>query len=292
MTTQSWSSPGQNTGVGSLSLLQGIFPTQGLNPGLPHYRQTPYQLSHQVSPLRGNICPIFWLNSSTGVVVSSQQVKMEEIDTCMLSHFMLCDSTDCCLPGSSVHGVLQARILKWMATLYPTGSSKPRGLSCVFCLLPWRAGCLQLVLPGKPKETDADTCFSIIFTLDGILTEILLKNFESSPQPFFSFLLICFIFVFFALYNVPTQHLNRDRALLRRESNKLKWVLRIFIPTRNIFPRTSHSQTMNLLYFWKIYILFITYKSLKLNIPVCVCVCVCVYIYIYIYTYIYIYIYI
>ena len=31
-----WNSPGQNTGVGSLSLLQGIFPTQGLNPGLPH----------------------------------------------------------------------------------------------------------------------------------------------------------------------------------------------------------------------------------------------------------------
>ena len=34
-----WRSPGQNTGVGSLSLLQGIFPTQGLNPGLPHSRQ-------------------------------------------------------------------------------------------------------------------------------------------------------------------------------------------------------------------------------------------------------------
>ena len=33
-----WNSPGQNTGVGSLSLLQGVFPTQGLNPGLPHYR--------------------------------------------------------------------------------------------------------------------------------------------------------------------------------------------------------------------------------------------------------------
>ena len=29
-----WDSPGQNTGVGSLSLLQGIFPTQGSNPGL------------------------------------------------------------------------------------------------------------------------------------------------------------------------------------------------------------------------------------------------------------------
>ena len=31
-----WNSPGQNTGVGSLSLLQGIFPTQGSNPGHPH----------------------------------------------------------------------------------------------------------------------------------------------------------------------------------------------------------------------------------------------------------------
>ena len=37
-------------GVGSGSLLQGIFPTQGLNPGLPHCRQLLYQLSHQGSP--------------------------------------------------------------------------------------------------------------------------------------------------------------------------------------------------------------------------------------------------
>ena len=36
-----WNSPGQNTGVGSWSLLQGIFPTQGLNPGLPHCRWIP-----------------------------------------------------------------------------------------------------------------------------------------------------------------------------------------------------------------------------------------------------------
>ena len=38
-----WNSPGQNTGVGSLSLLQGIFPTQGSNPGLPHCRQILYR---------------------------------------------------------------------------------------------------------------------------------------------------------------------------------------------------------------------------------------------------------
>ena len=45
-----WNSPGQNTGVGICSLLQGIFPTQRLNPGLPHCRQILYQLSHQGSP--------------------------------------------------------------------------------------------------------------------------------------------------------------------------------------------------------------------------------------------------
>ena len=44
-----WHSPSQNTGVGSLSLLQGIFPTQELNPSLLHCRQILYQLSHDNS---------------------------------------------------------------------------------------------------------------------------------------------------------------------------------------------------------------------------------------------------
>ena len=42
-----WDFPGQNAGVGSCSLLQGIFLTQGLNPGLLHYRWILYQLIHQ-----------------------------------------------------------------------------------------------------------------------------------------------------------------------------------------------------------------------------------------------------
>ena len=68
-----WNSPGQNTGVGSLSLLQGIFPTQGWNPGLQHCRWILYQLSHQKSPTilewvaysfsRGS----FWPRNGTGV---------------------------------------------------------------------------------------------------------------------------------------------------------------------------------------------------------------------------------
>ena len=42
-----WDSPGKNTGVGCHFLLQGIFPIQGSNPGLPHGRQMLYPLSHQ-----------------------------------------------------------------------------------------------------------------------------------------------------------------------------------------------------------------------------------------------------
>ena len=45
-----WNSPGHNTGVGSLSLLQGIFSTQGSNPGLLHCKWIFYQLSHKGSP--------------------------------------------------------------------------------------------------------------------------------------------------------------------------------------------------------------------------------------------------
>ena len=44
-----WNSPGQNTGVGTLSLLEGIVPTQELNPGLAHCRWIRYQLSHSGS---------------------------------------------------------------------------------------------------------------------------------------------------------------------------------------------------------------------------------------------------
>ena len=45
-----WNSPGQNIGVGCHAFLQGIFPTQGSNPGLPHCRRILYQLSHKGSP--------------------------------------------------------------------------------------------------------------------------------------------------------------------------------------------------------------------------------------------------
>ena len=50
-----WNSPGQNTGVDSLSLLQGIFLTQGSNQGLQQCRQILYQLSYEGVPEEGNL---------------------------------------------------------------------------------------------------------------------------------------------------------------------------------------------------------------------------------------------
>ena len=52
-----WNSLGQSTEVGSLSLLQGIFLTQGLNPGFPHHMWILYQLSYRESPLSVLILP-------------------------------------------------------------------------------------------------------------------------------------------------------------------------------------------------------------------------------------------
>ena len=46
-----WDSPGKNTGAGCHALLQGIFPTQGSDPGLAHGRQILYQLSHWEAPV-------------------------------------------------------------------------------------------------------------------------------------------------------------------------------------------------------------------------------------------------
>ena len=47
-----WDFPGKNTGMGCHFLLQGIFPTQGSNPGLLRCRHTLHRLSHQGSPLK------------------------------------------------------------------------------------------------------------------------------------------------------------------------------------------------------------------------------------------------
>ena len=59
-----WNSPDQNTGVGSLSLLQGIFPNQRSNPGLLYYRQLLYQLSQREAQEHWSVCSLSLLQES------------------------------------------------------------------------------------------------------------------------------------------------------------------------------------------------------------------------------------
>ena len=69
---------------------------------------------------------------------------------CTQSCLTVCNSTDCSTPGSSVHGIFQAKILEWVAISFFRGSSQPRDRthnSCVSCISWW---VLYQLSPGKP----------------------------------------------------------------------------------------------------------------------------------------------
>ena len=63
----------------------------------------------------------------------------------------LCNAMNCSPPGSSVHGILQERILEWVAMTSSRGSSRTRNRTRVACLLRWQVGSLPLAQPGKSK---------------------------------------------------------------------------------------------------------------------------------------------
>ena len=106
----------EHWGVGGYALLQGIFPTQGSNSGLPHSRWILYQLSPKGSHLPG-------LHHNLGFLFAES-----------LSHVRLfCNPKDCSLPGSSVHKVSQARILEGVAISSSRGSPQTRDRTHVSC---------------------------------------------------------------------------------------------------------------------------------------------------------------
>ena len=90
-----WDSPGQNTGMGSCSLLQGIFPTQGSNPGLLQCRWILYQLSHQGSPYIG-----YYIYEASQVALEVKKVRVLATQSCPT----LCNPVNCSAQRSSVHG--------------------------------------------------------------------------------------------------------------------------------------------------------------------------------------------
>ena len=82
---------------------------------------------------------------------------MEDLDTvhccccCLVAQSCpLCDPVDCSPPGSSVHGILQARTLEWVAMPSYRGSSQPRDQTCVSCMA---GGFFTSEPPGKPIPT-------------------------------------------------------------------------------------------------------------------------------------------
>ena len=64
-------------------------------------------------------------------LILSYKVKMKMLVAQSCS--TLCDSVDCSPPGSSVHGIFQARVLEWVAISFSRGSSWPRDGTRVFC---------------------------------------------------------------------------------------------------------------------------------------------------------------
>ena len=62
----------------------------------------------------------------------------------------LCNPMDCSLPVSSAHGILQARIVEWVAMPSSRGSFPPRDRTRVSYLLHWQVGSLSLAPPGSP----------------------------------------------------------------------------------------------------------------------------------------------
>ena len=125
---------------------RGIFPTQGSNSGVPHYKWIRYWLSHQGSlrilewvvypfskrssqfrsPTRVScIAGRFFTNWATR---EARKVKVKVIQSCLT----LFDPVDCNPPGSPVHGILQARILEWVVIPFSRESSQPRDWTQVF----------------------------------------------------------------------------------------------------------------------------------------------------------------
>ena len=109
-----WNSPGQNTGVSSLSILQGIFPAQGLNTGLPHYRHILYQLSHKGNRIILYLSP----NQQQGKLLKVLKVRQgnfkKQVDFLTFIQFV---SKKVFLQGMHVCSILWISLHKGEATL-------------------------------------------------------------------------------------------------------------------------------------------------------------------------------
>ena len=82
----------------------------------------------------------------------------------------ICNHMECSLPGSSIHGILQARILEWDAISFSRGYSSPRDLSCICCILALQANSSPLWLPGKPCGFSSSSAFNHCTTWEAVIS--------------------------------------------------------------------------------------------------------------------------
>ena len=81
-----------------------------------------------------------------------QNIKKMRWDACVQSCSTLCEPMDCSLPGSSVHWILQASILEWVAMPSSKGIFLTQGSNTyLLCLLHWQVGSLPQAPPWKPR---------------------------------------------------------------------------------------------------------------------------------------------
>ena len=134
-----WSPPGQNTGVGSLSFLQGIFPTKGLNPGLLHGRRILYQLNYQRSLyVCGGVCVC--------VCVCVYYISKVELVSLDVVNYKLALAVDIChLSWQGLNEVLHSC---WFSM--PLKGFKVESRNEVLCAL------------GKKEKTTCRTGFQIV----------------------------------------------------------------------------------------------------------------------------------
>ena len=100
--------------------------------------------------------------------------------TSLQSCLTLCDPINQSLPGSFVHGILQARILEWVAISCSKGSSWLRNRThCLLCLLHWQAGSFPLPPPGKPVSAPLKPSQCGFISLSLVIGDFFLLGFRS-----------------------------------------------------------------------------------------------------------------
>ena len=117
---------------------------------------------------------------STSVIRCPERVT-DDLWVCILSHLsrvQVCDPMDCSPPGSSVHGILQARILEWVSMPYAKVSSQPRDqtyISCISCI--GRQVLYQFFPPGKPLTCDLCDTLPKMHKLNWIM-----RKYQTNPN--------------------------------------------------------------------------------------------------------------